>query len=355
MMTNSDFLSTKATYLNKQEPYIVLSKEELVAERDNYYRIGDTSISVSPTVQNQLDHLIGLLPKQLKGIEETYGQDAVVGLRNSLAMVNCVKEPSIFALVANSKELIVDGIVPLKGQVIPMESFFDLLEMFIDKHSYEIEALESSHNGIYGITARLRPIHPQYDVFFGDDEFLTNGFYIKWNLGEIEVGNYYIRLVCSNGAFETVEHSLSRIQNLDDHRIMEFINSPKRSSLITHNLNRMKKIAQTASQTPASLNEVYCGRKLLTRHGAPDDLAEQLMPYSRLLNQYEEHGYGSHLPISKAKSDIMMWDLYNNLTEFASHTTLWDVNDNRRSSLMQQSVGLLQRKRDIQSYYDIFS
>lgn len=117
----------------------------------------------------------------------------------------------------------------------------------------------------------------------------------------------------------------------------------------------MKEIAQTASQTPASLNEVYCGRKLLTRHGAPEDLAEQLMPYSRLLNQYEEHGYGSHLKISKAKSDIMMWDLYNNLTEFASHNTLWDVNDNRRSSLMQQSVGLLQRKRDIQEYYDIFS
>lgn len=51
MMTNSDFLSTKATYLNKQEPYIVLSKEELVAERDNYYRIGETSIAVSSAVR----------------------------------------------------------------------------------------------------------------------------------------------------------------------------------------------------------------------------------------------------------------------------------------------------------------
>lgn len=355
MMTSSNFLRCKANYLNEQEPFIVLSKEELVAERDNYYRIGETSIAVSSAVQNQLDKLIGLPSKQRKGLEEAFGTDAIVSLRNSFAMANCVYKPTSFALVANSKELIVDGIVPLKGQVIPMESYFNLLEMFIDKHSYEIEALESSHNGIYGITARLRPIHPQYDVFFGDDEFLTNGFYIKWNLGEIEVGNYYVRLVCSNGAFETVEHSLSRIQNLDDHRIMEFINTPKRSSLITHNLNRMKEIAQTASQTPASLNEVYCGRKLLIRHGAPDDLAEQLMPYSRLLNQYVEHGYGTHLPTSRTKSDIMMWDLYNNLTEFASHTTLWDVNDNRRSSLMQQSVGLLQRKRDIQPYYDIFS
>ena len=355
MMTNSDFLRCKSTYLNEQEPFIVLSKEELVAEKDNYYRIGETSIAVSPTVQNQLDKLIGLPPKQRKGLEETFGTDAIVSLRNSLAMANCVEKPTNFALVANSQQLIVDGIVPLKGQVIPMESYFNLLEMFIDKHSYEIETLESSHNGIYGITARLMPIHPQYDSFFNDDEFLTNGFYIKWNLGEIEVGNYYVRLICSNGAFETEEHSLARMQNLDDQRIREFINSPKKSSLITRNLDRMKEIAQIASQTPASLNEVYCGKKLLTRHGAPEDLAEQLMPYCQLLNQYEEHGYGTHLPISRTKSDIMMWDLYNNLTEFASHTTLWSANDNRRSSLMQQSVGLLQKKRDILPYYDIFS
>ena len=354
MMTNSDFLKSKATYLNEQEPFIILTKEELVAERDNFYRIGEASIAVSPAVQNQLDKIIGLPPKQRKGLEEAFGTDAVIGLRNSLAMANCVENPTNFALVANSQQFIVDGIVPIKGQVIPMESYFSLLEMFVDKHGYAIETLESSHNGIYGITARLKPIHAQYDVFFGDDEFLTNGFYIKWNLGEIEVGNYYIRMICSNGAFETVAHSLARIQDLEDHRIREFINSPNKSGLISHNLNRMKEIAQVASQTPASLNEVYCGKKLLTRHGAPEDIAEQLMPYSRLLNQYEEHGYGTQLPIARTKSDIMMWDLYNNLTEFASHTTLWNANDNRRSSLMQQSVGLLQKKRDILPYYDIF-
>ena len=59
-MTSSNFLRCKANYLNEQEPFIVLSKEELVAERDNYYRIGETSIAVSSAVQNQLDKLIGL-------------------------------------------------------------------------------------------------------------------------------------------------------------------------------------------------------------------------------------------------------------------------------------------------------
>lgn len=355
MMTDETYITRKAAFLHEQEPYLVLSKEELVAERDNFYRIGETAIEVSPIVQDQLDTLIGLRRTQRKGLTETFGEDAIVNFRNSLAMANCVDKPMSFALVANSNELIVDGIIPLKGQVIPMESYFNLLEMFVDKHSYEIEMMESSHNGIYGITTRLTPIHPQYDVFFGNDEFMTNGFYLKWNLGEIEVGNYYIRLVCSNGAVETKEHSLAHVQSIDDHKIKELLNSPNKSSLIRNNLNRIKEIAQIASQTPASLNEVYCGRKLLTRHGAPADLAEQLMPYSKLLNEYERHGYDTHIPTMRAKSNIMMWDLFNNLTEFASHTSLWDKNDNRRTSLMQDSVGLLQRKRDILPYYDIYS
>ena len=354
-MTTSDFLSKKNELLKNQEPYLVLSKEELVAETDNYYRIGDTSILVSDGAQLQIDKLIGLSQKQRKGINETFGANAITNFRNSIAMANCVSKPKRFALVANSQENIVDGIVPLKDQAIPMDSFLNLLEMFLDKHSYEIKALESSRNGVYGITVRLTPVHPQYDTFFGNDEFLTNGYYIKWNLGEIEVGNYYVRLVCENGAIETIQHSLSRINNITDIKINEFMLSPSNSRTIKHNIDRMKKIAHESSQTMASLSEVKWGQRLLTRHGVPEDLAEQLMPYTQLLNQYKEHGYSNHLSMTNAKSNLVMWDLYNNLTEFATHTSLWAENDNRRSSLMQQSVAMLQKRRDIQPYVDIFN
>lgn len=327
-MTSSDFFSQKAEFLKTQEPYLVLSKEELVAEVDNYYRIGDTSILVSDGVQHQLDELIGLTPRQRQGINETYGTNAITDFRNSIAMANCVDKPKRFALVANSKDSIVDGVVPLKDQAIPMESFFDLLEMFLDKHSYEINALESSRNGVYGITVILTPIHPQYDAFFGNDEFLTNGYYVKWNLGEMEVGNYYVRLVCANGAVETKMHSLARINNINDAKINEFLLSPNRSEIIRRNINRMKKIAVTASQTMASLNEVNYSKQLLTRHGVPEDIAEQLAPYTQLLNQYKEHECYQSIPLTHAKSNINMWDLYNNLTEFATHNPLWSANDN---------------------------
>ena len=354
-MTSAEFFKERNLFLQGQEPYLVLSKEELLAEHDTFYRIGDTSIEVTEGVQKELDKIIGITSSQREGIEEGYGSHAIALWRNSIAMSNSVSNPSRFALVANSRNYIVDGIVPLKNEAITMESFFDLLEMFLDKHSYEVSLFESAGNGVYGITARLNPLQPEYDVFFGNDEFMTNGLYIKWNLGEIEVGNYYVRLVCSNGAVETRKHSLARINSIGDDKIKALLNSPGRTDLIRANVSRMKEIANDAFHTMASLSEVWQGKKMLIRHGAPKDLAEQLMPYTQLLQQYAAHGYDNHVPITLVKSNINVWDLYNNLTEFATHTPLWAENDNRRSSLMQESLAFLQRQRDIKNYVDIFS
>ncbi len=41
--------------------------------------------------------------------------------------------------------------------------------------------------------------------------------------------------------------------------------------------------------------------------------------------------------------------------DFASHTDLWERTDIRSASLMQESMDLLMRKRDIQTYYDVFT
>ena len=353
-MTSSEFFHQKAELLKKQEPYLILSKEELVAEANNYYRIGDYLVEVTEAVQRRLDDLVGLTANQRKGITAAYGQEAVTNLRNSIAMANCVKAPQRFALVANSHDLRIDGIIPIKDHGIPMESFFNLLEMFVDNHSYDISVLETAHNCVYGITARLMPIHPEYDVFFGNDEFLTNGFYVKWNLGEMEVGNYYERQVCSNGAVETTNHSLARINSVTDKDVNVFLHSASKRMLINQNVNRMKQVATEASQTVASLAEVSLGKRLMTRSGIPENIAEQLMPYAELLSQYDARGFGSNVREAQAKSNISMWELYNRLTEFATHNRLWSNDDNRRSNLMQQSVALLQKKRDIQPYFDIF-
>ena len=352
-MTNKEYASKRDLLLQGQVPYIVMDKNELITEGENFYNIRGVSVMVTPNVQNRLDQLIGLSPRQREGVKQAYGNDVVMNLRNSFAMANCVDRPKKFALIANPDRNIVDGIVSLANDAIPMQYFFDILEMLADKHGYEVEQIEGSSNAVYGITVRLMPVHPQHDAPFSNDEFVTNGLYMKWNLGEIEVGNYYLRLVCSNGQMQLSENSLERIHRIDDKKIMEVINSPNNPKLMTRNWESFKHALVTANNTPASLSEVHSGKNLLLRHGAPEDLAEQLMPYSRLLEMYETNGL--HISAKQAKSNINMYDLFNRLTDFASHNQLWEQTDNRSSSLMQQSMQLLLRKRDIQTYYDIFS
>ena len=425
MMTTEDYVSTRETLLQKQKPFIVLEKEELVAEGGRYYRVGDTLFSVTPEAQRYLDRQIGLNSKQQEGFKEAYGEKALAHLRNSFSMADCVRNPSRFALIANPEECVVEDVVPLVEEVVPMRSFFDIVELFADKHAYEVAKIYSYENGIHGITVELRPVHPQYDTFGANDEFITNGLYMKWTLSGIELGNYYLRLVCTNGSMQISQNSLSKIHQVSTDGVSKILAPQCLSELMIRNLETFKTAAMIARDTPASLSEVYCGKRLLLRHGSPENLAETLMPYTELLEKCNE--LGGHIPATQVKSNIKMWDLFNRLTDFASHVDLWDRNlsvkpnvepsllgldrggernvktnlsskpsampsllehgrggescakanlpvkpgagtklslggkslakatDIRAASLMQQSMSLLLRKRDIQTYYDIFS
>lgn len=353
MVTNKEYELKRNALLQEQAPFVVLNKNELFAERENFYNVRGVSVMVTPHVQNRLDQLIGFSSRQREGLKQTYGDNTMVNLRNGFAMANCVANPKKFALIANPAERIIDGIVALDEEAIPMRSFFNIVEMLADKHSYEVEQIQSSFNATYGITVRLMPIHPKHDAPFDNDEFVTNGLYLKWNLGEIELGNYYLRLICTNGQMQLSQNALEHVHRINDTHMADILNSPNQSTLITRNWDSFKNAANIARQTPASLSEVHYGKNLLLRHGAPEDLAEQLMPYSRLLDMYGSKGL--HVPVAQAKSDINMYDLFNRLTDFASHNQVWEQTDDRSSSLMQQSMRLFLRKRDIQTYYDIFS
>ena len=83
--------------------------------------------------------------------------------------------------------------------------------------------------------------------------------------------------------------------------------------------------------------------------------AAQLIPYQENIDRYERAG----LPVgayeqSLTVSNMNVWQLFNILTAFATHNQLWPAHDTRRSELMAQSVELLNQKRDIRTYQNIY-
>lgn len=54
------------------------------------------------------------------------------------------------------------------------------------------------------------------------------------------------------------------------------------------------------------------------------------------------------------KGEGTIWDTYNVLTQFASHTTIWKPNDHRRIAIINGAVELLKQEPDIINYLDIY-
>ena len=80
MMNSDEYVTLRDNMLQRQSPYIVLDKKEMAYEGENYYNARGTHIRVTHSVQQALDRLIGLSPRQCEGIKRAYGDEAVANL-----------------------------------------------------------------------------------------------------------------------------------------------------------------------------------------------------------------------------------------------------------------------------------
>ena len=67
-------------------------------------------------------------------------------------------------------------------------------------------------------------------LFF--DRIMTNGVWFRWNLGEVEAGNYYMRMICSNGHMVRTERKIAHSYQLNDTNILEQVLSSSRYASI---------------------------------------------------------------------------------------------------------------------------
>jgi hypothetical protein len=95
--------------------------------------------------------------------------------------------------------------------------------------------------------------------------------------------------------------------------------------------------------------------KLRDAYGVDEQTAEVISPYRRDLQAYADSGHDiSHGRAHEVMSSRNVWDLYNDLTRFATHNGIWEKEDNRRGGLKAAAVTFLGRERDIKKYVDIF-
>jgi hypothetical protein len=233
--------------------------------------------------------------------------------------------------------------------------FFDFAEMFMDKNSYLPERVEYTHTMKNGVSILMKPVHKQIREYVPGDEFLSNGLYLIWNPGEISLGNYYVRLVCSNGNIQTSHHAITKAHSPEVKELERLLMVTADAEPLKQNMDKMLLSAKLAMRTTASVRELGIAVKLLNQHGVETKDANRIIPYELTKRQYEQAGYNTDSThMAQAKSEMTMWELFNMLTFFATHNQMWSPQDIRRSLLMEASMALLMQERDIKEYYNIF-
>lgn len=354
-MDSRSYTAWRDNFLAAQLPYRTVEPQELVASGENTYLMHGLELEVEPHISRQIDAFIGVSPRQSKAVADTFGANGIRDLRNYLALSNSVEKAGKLALIADPRARKIVGATHLKQEAIPAEGFFDFLEIFMDDNGYTPDTFYTSGSLQGGVTVNLMPNTPNYNEIAKDEEFLTNGIWFRWNLGEVEVGNYYMRMICSNGQMERTERKVAHSYQLNDTNIAKMLALPRNDGFMNDGFDKLRTNALIAMRTDASLGEVKLADRLLSRYGVEQDIANEIAPYEQLCGMYQAAGYDTkQIPANLARSGINMWELINRLTAFASHTPIWEAGDNRRSGLMMESVKLLSRPRDIKEYISIF-
>ena len=99
--------------------------------------------------------------------------------------------------------------------------------------------------------------------------------------------------------------------------------------------------------------EMRSCQKTLISLGVGKKVAEEQIPYGKVCERYQKAGKYDADKERIIKGEGTVWDAYNVLTEFATHTTLWTPEDHRRISLMNKATNMLRKKPDIVSYIEI--
>lgn len=150
------------------------------------------------------------------------------------------------------------------------------------------------------------------------------------------------------------ERKDNTVYKLSANEIHSIIGKVKNKSFFAIGVEQFGKLLKRASSSRISLAEMKRAQKILIAENVNAEKAEHLIPYAEVCSSYQNAGLYDAKKEHLMKGEGTIWDTYNVLTQFASHTTIWKPNDHRRIAIMNGAVGLLKREPDIVNYLDIY-
>lgn len=307
-----------------------------------------------PSVADTLNRQIGTSRRQLDLIRHASGDVGQVNFRNFLSdAVSFVHNKDVVLIASPDTHRVVNVLIP-RHNFIPARQFFDFAQLLMDESGYEFEKMESRCDGRFDIMLYMQSRNPTIRQFAPGEDTVTDGAYLRWTGDQIELGNYYTRLVCTNGATDTVAKKQTKMHSFNPSEVHRMIDLAKSRELPKIGFQSYERKAIEAMATQCSLAELQGLSSYLT--GRDAELLPEIVDSFLPTRKYEEYFAARGVDIKRngklIKTDLSVWAVYNTLTGFASHTDLIAPEDGARNTIRHAANRFLQAERDIKHYIE---
>lgn len=363
MKTSIDFQALKKSVTEEHPlPFKVVRPSEIrylgeTGDDMSIIKVHGAELPASKGAIIALDKYCGLSSGQKSAVSCAGGQQGVQDITNYLTAAKGLATKGQLALILDPEKGVLKKIVPIRNEVITPTTFMDISECFMKENDLIPAKFELSALGDQ-MTLRMASEKSEIRSILPGDDAQMGGYSLSWNLSGISLSMETVRLVCTNGMTHKVTERRANISSLDSQSVQDLIAIPSNRNLIDGIFDKFKSRAIEAKSTPASLYEVQTINHKLSAYGIPMEVCDEIAPYREDLAAYEELGllkaHGNAEKTRLVVSKINAWDLFNNMTAFASHTEIIDDHDLLRGLVRQEAMIFLSKPRDIKHYTSIY-
>ncbi len=307
-----------------------------------------------PSVLNTLNRQIGTNRSQLDIVRNASGDEGEVNFRNFLSGATSLANNKEVVLIASPQTRNIVNVIIPRHDFIPARQFFDFAQLLMDEAGYEFEKIESLSGGNFDIMIYMQSRTPDIRRFAPDEDTISNGAYLHWTGDLVELGNYYTRLVCTNGATDTVTRQQAKLQSFNPAEVRRLISLAKSRELSEVGFRKYETKALEAMETECSLAELLGLQSILTGHrtAMSEEMVDSFLPTRKYKDYFNTRGIDTKRQGHLVKTDLTVWTVYNLLTAFATHTDLLSPDDGARSVILSAATDFLHADRDIKHYIE---
>jgi len=308
--------------------------------------INGKRVSITSQAFKDLIELLGLPKAFLGRFGEVFGEDNLQTFINRMRVAQATKKNTNVTLVANPSTHQVIRILGGNKSAISNDSAIDFAKRYIDGYNLDVSQFHVGPNGDLSINTTSP--NGYFTVPGMKDEHFTMGVsFINSPDRGLEVSPFLNRLVCANGMIGRSMSETYRLRELTPQSIEHFNEQMLQLQAVNFAPQGFADRIIKADSTKASLEEMnWAASKLMTVSDVDYNHLQKWIPIQATNDTFSRHGFDVNKltkhQLKNASTGTSINDLYNAMTNFATHTHNGvKVEDYNRTKLMIDAGHLL--------------